>query len=191
MELQATSRWRREALSLFLLDEADVGETYVQWLNDPRVNRFLEVRFAPQTLDSTRDFVRSCRESSHSVLWGLRAAALGGRHVGNIKLGPIDRQHGLGELGLMLGEPESWGRGLARTAIDMVCEIGTHELGLRKFTAGCYAKNIGSERAFLAAGFHVEARRPAHFLLDGQLEDLVLLARFAFDPAAAAASRPA
>ena len=191
MELQATSRWQRPALSFFLLEEGDVGPAYVDWLNDPRVNRFLEIRFSPQTLESTRAFVRSCRQSSHSVLWGLRATALGGRHIGNIKLGPIDRQHGLGEIGLMLGEPESWGRGLARTAIDMVCEIGTHELGLRKFTAGCCAGNLGSERAFLAAGFSVEARRPAHLLLDGQPEDLVLLARFATDRAARSAASPA
>jgi RimJ/RimL family protein N-acetyltransferase len=50
-------------------------------------------------------------------------------------------------------------------------------LGIRKLTAGCYASNIGSAKAFLRAGFHIEARRPAHFILDGRPEDLVLLAR--------------
>jgi hypothetical protein len=32
-------------------------------------------------------------------------------------------------------------------------------------------------RAFIKAGFVVEGRRAAHFILDGRPEDLVLLAR--------------
>ena len=50
---------------------------------------------------------------------------------------------------------------------------------LRKLTAGCYADNKGSRIAFERAGFAVEAVRRAHFVSDGRLEDLVLLARFA------------
>jgi RimJ/RimL family protein N-acetyltransferase len=59
-----------------------------------------------------------------------------------------------------------------------MANIACEELGLRKLTAGCYASNVGSVRAFCKAGFAVEGCRKAHFMLDGRTEDLLLLARF-------------
>jgi RimJ/RimL family protein N-acetyltransferase len=176
MQLEPTSRWRSESIELFVLREEHVGADYVRWLGDPRVNRYLESRFASHTVDSTCAFVRACLDSQANLLLGIRDLALGARHVGNIKIGPIDLHHGLGEVGLLIGEPQSWGRGLASGAITMVCDIAGDQLGLRKLTAGCYASNIGSEKAFVRAGFEVEGRRRAHFLLDGVPEDLVLMA---------------
>ncbi len=78
----------------------------------------------------------------------------------------------------MIGDREAWGRGIGSEAIRVMVDIARDELGLRKLTAGCYASNVGSSRAFEKAGFHVEGRRAGHFLLDGRPEDLVLMARF-------------
>jgi [ribosomal protein S5]-alanine N-acetyltransferase len=178
MDLSPNDHWQRGDVALFLLEEVHVDEAYLRWLNDPRVHRYLESRFMRHTKDSTRAFVSSARADPNTLMLGIRSRALHGQHVGNIKLGPIDRQHGLGEIGLMVGEPAAWGRGIGRTAIDLLCSIARTQLGLRKLTAGCYASNAGSQKAFVAAGFEVEARRPRHFLLDGQPEDLVLLARW-------------
>jgi [ribosomal protein S5]-alanine N-acetyltransferase len=173
-----TSSWRNDKVELMLLDESHVSPAYVDWLNDPEVNRFLESRFARHTLESTQGFVRDCRASGHSLLLGIRSLALGGRHVGNIKVGPIDRHHGLGEVGIMIGDRTAWGQGIARAAISAMGEIARDELALRKITGGCYASNVGSQRAFIRAGFEVEAVRPRHFILDGRECDLVLMARY-------------
>ena len=176
MELPETAHWRRPPVSLFLLDEASVGPDYVGWLNDPEVNRHLESRFAHQTEAGTRAFVRTMLERPDTLFLGIRDDRTG-LHVGNIKLGPIDRNHGLGEIGLMIGRREAWGRGIGAAAIAAVADIAKHQLGLRKVTAGCYAENVGSRKAFEKAGFGVEGTRPAHFILDGRPEDLVLLGR--------------
>jgi RimJ/RimL family protein N-acetyltransferase len=178
MELAPSDAWRRPMIELFLLTEAAVNDDYVRWLNDPRINRFLESRYVTHTLEGTREFVRGCLACPNTLFLGIRSVELGGRHVGNIELGPIDRRHGLGEIGLLVGEPQASGRGIGSEAIAAICDIAGSELGLRKITAGCYASNGGSERAFMKAGFKVEGRRRAHFILDGQPEDLVLMARW-------------
>ena len=36
-------------LSLRALEHSDLNSTYLAWLNDPAVNRYLETRFLPQT----------------------------------------------------------------------------------------------------------------------------------------------
>lgn len=178
MELASQPFWQRDELSLFLLDESDVSEAYVAWLNDAKTNHFLESRFAQHSVQSTRQFVRAARASPDTLMLGIRSPGTGGEHVGNIKLGPIDTRHGLGEIGLLIGAPSAWGRGFGRTSISILCDIAARQLGLRKLTAGCYASNIGSQKAFAAAGFALEGRRERHFLLDSRPEDLVLMAKW-------------
>jgi ribosomal-protein-alanine N-acetyltransferase len=51
------------------------------------------------------------------------------------------------------------------------------ELKLAKATAGAYESNIGSIRAFEKAGFTIESVRPAHCLVNGVREGLVLMGR--------------
>jgi RimJ/RimL family protein N-acetyltransferase len=176
MRLTRTAAWDGNRVELFQLLPEHVGSHYVDWLNDPAVNRYLECRFTPQDQASVERFVAAQLESPVSVLFGIRSRAVG-RHVGNIKLGPIDRHHGLGEIGLMVGDRDAWGMGIGSDAIACVARIAAVDLGVRKLTAGCYASNVGSAKAFFKAGFYEEARRPAHVILEGRPEDLVLLAR--------------
>lgn len=173
---EATPRWCGVGVELFLLAPEHVTDVYVGWLNDSQINCYLESRFAVADLDSTRRFVANALASATTLFLGIRSRS-SGRHIGNIKLGPIDHHHGLGEIGVMVGDRASWGQGAASEAISLMTSIAREELGLRKLTAGCYASNVGSLQAFCRAGFQVEGRRVAHFILDGQPEDLILLAR--------------
>jgi len=177
MILPRSSALGGEKVNLFQLLPEHANPRYVGWLNDPVVNRYLESRFVPQNRESVERFIVAQLESPSSVLFGIHSQVLD-RHVGNIKLGPIDRHHGLGEIGLMIGDRDAWGMGIGSDAISCLARLAASDLRLRKLTAGCYASNIGSAKAFLKAGFYEEARRPAHFMLEGQAEDLVLLVKF-------------
>lgn len=176
MRLEPTALWADERVGLFLLTPDLVTDAYVGWLGDPEVNRYLESRFAVQDRASVEAFVTNLLASDTNLFLGICDRDLD-LHVGNIKLGPIDRRHGLGEIGIMIGDRRAWGRGVGGRAIALVADIAREELGLRKLTAGCYARNVGSAKAFEKASFVVECVRPAHFLLDGEPEDLVLMAR--------------
>jgi RimJ/RimL family protein N-acetyltransferase len=176
MQLQPTFPWRTERVELFVLEPAHVSDAYVGWLADPRVNRYLESRFQQHDRASTVRYVEQMLANPLVLMLGIRSLELE-RHVGNIKIGPIDPRHGLGEVGIMIGDSSAWGRGIASDAIAVLARIAFTQLGLRKLTAGCYRSNAASARAFCKAGFHHEATRPRHLLLDGQPEDLILLAR--------------
>lgn len=165
-----------DAGSLFLLTPEHVTDQYVAWLNAPEINQYLESRFATHTVESTRAFVASVLASPNNLFLGIKSRELG-RHVGNIKLGPIDSHHETGDIGILIGDKAAWGRGIATAAIEAVCGITATHLKLRKLTAGCYASNVGSRKAFEKSGFRIEGTRPAQFLLDGKAEDLVLMGR--------------
>lgn len=176
MNIDIQQHGRSAAASLFVLMPEHVTEQYVAWLNDPEVNQYLESRFARHTLDTTREYVAGTLASPVNLFLGIRSVALG-KHVGNIKLGPINEHYATAEIGIMIGDKQAWGRGIATAAIDMVSNIALNDLGLRKVTAGCYESNVGSKRAFERAGFVVEGRRAAQVLVEGKPEGLILMGR--------------
>jgi [ribosomal protein S5]-alanine N-acetyltransferase len=163
-------------ISLFLLKPDHVTFEYVSWLNDPQVNQYLECRFIKHTVESTRNFVETALESPNYLFFGIKSH-LSNQHVGNIKIGPIDNNHGLGEIGIMIGDKKAWGKGIGSLAINMVTEIARSQLLLRKATAGCYVSNIASQRVFKKNGFLIDAMRKQHFLLNGKPEDAVFMTK--------------
>ena len=83
--------------------------------------------------------------------------------------------HGVGDVSLLIGERGEWGRGYAAEAIARLARHAFEDLRVAKLSASLYAANVGSERAFLKAGFQREGLRRAHYDLDGARSDIVEL----------------
>ena len=164
-------------LKLASLSSRHAAGRYLKWMNDPEAVRFLESRDRRFDRVDLEAYIDDCNKNPSVILLGMFDRH-DESHVGNIKLGPVDSRHRRGDIGLIVGDKTKWGRGFAREAIAAVAEYAFSDLDLAKLTAGCYASNVGSIRAFLAAGWHEEARRKRHVLFNGNWEDVVLLARF-------------
>jgi RimJ/RimL family protein N-acetyltransferase len=167
---------RIEARRLYLrpLSVADCGERYLGWLLDPEVNRYLETRFAPQSIEAIAAFVKSINARDDEHLFGI-VLKQGEQHIGNIKVGPVNRHHRLADISLFIGERGCWGQGYAAEAIAAMSRHAFEKLGVRKLSAGMYAPNVGSTKTFLKAGYREESRRPGHYLLDGKPCDILEL----------------
>jgi len=171
-------------LRLRLVQQADVGDRYIGWLNDPIVNRFLETRFTIQTADGVRDFVCKMIDSPADWLFAMeRLDGLAARHIGNLRLGPIRREHASASVSLFIGDRASWGQGFGTLAISMVRDFAFDRLELERLSAGAYAQNAGSIQAFLAAGFQIEGRRRGHVRAEQGLRmDVVEMGMLSTDP---------
>lgn len=166
-----------DRLILRTLINQDINERYLAWLSDFEVIRHLEIRFSsPGNLEDLGNFIKMVNESSDTLMLGI-FLGLDGRHIGNIKLGPINSYHATGDIGLLIGERSEWGKGYASDAIKMLSNFAFAELGLIKLTAGCYSSNDGSRRAFLKSGFFEEGRRVAQYIVDDHREDAVLMGK--------------
>ncbi len=155
-------------LLLRSLTEADAREHYLAWMRDPEVLRYLEARLCHHSLESLRSFIEGCNRSATDLLLGI--CVKDGRHIGNIKLGPINDYHRHAAIGLLVGEKDCWGQGYAGEAIARLSRYAFEALGLEKLYAGCYASNLGSVRAFHNAGYAEEARQKGMWLCDGRRE---------------------
>ncbi|NQU59157.1 MAG: GNAT family N-acetyltransferase [Rhodospirillales bacterium] len=167
---------RLNSPELFLrpLTKDDASQTYVDWLNNPAINRFLETRFEVQSLESVRTFIEAINKRDDEHLFGIFLSETG-RHVGTIKVGPIKPHHRVADVSLFIGEKDCWGQGLATNAIRLITGYAFKELGLSKLSASMYAPNIGSLAAFIKAGFRKEGLRRKYLLLDGEDCDMIEL----------------
>ncbi len=154
----------------------DASDTYANWMNDPDVNRYAEFRFTRHTPESIRQYIEAVTRSDTSLFLAI-IDTQEERHIGNIKLGNIEHQHGVADVGIIIGEKSYWGRGFGTEAIDLLAGYAFATLGLRKLTAGFYATNTGSIRAFEKAGFTAEGVMKAQYISDGKVIDGVLLGR--------------
>lgn len=135
---------------------SDCTNRYVEWLNDPDVNRYLETRWHEQNLSTIKDFVRSQLDNNHSYLFAIVKRDTD-KHIGNIKIGPINPYHHHADISYFIGEKNFWGRGLATQSIQLVCKFGFEDLNLHRIEAGAYSSAIGSWKALERNGFKREA----------------------------------
>ena len=168
---------RGDRVLLRELTEADVTVSYVRWMNDAEIVRYLESRYTTHTAEDILEYVRGVRADPNSLMWAICAAETG-EHVGNIKLGPVDWIHRRGDIGLMIGERSVWGQGYAMEAISLLSEYAFSDLRLHKLIAGMYEENLGSRKAFEKAGFGLEGMRRSHFWTGDGYTDAFEMTRF-------------
>ena len=142
---------------------ADANGNYFQWMQDPEILQFLESRFQKHSLLNIQNFIESQLKNPVVFFNGIFLNDTD-RHIGNIKLGPIDAHHHLGDIGIIIGEKDCWGKGFATEAIALIRDFAFQQLNLHKLTAGCYSNNMASANAFIKVGFQIEGKRKAQYL---------------------------
>ena len=98
----------------------DVTEFYVEWLNNPNTNRFLEVRHYKHTINSVRKFVLEMQNSKNDYLFGIFLRNK--THIGNIKIGPILRLHRTAQIGYIIGDKRFWNKNVGTIVIKKIKE---------------------------------------------------------------------
>lgn len=154
--------------------QADVNERYCCWMNDNEVTQFMESRFTPQSHETIKNFIESILGSPNYVFLAIIVKD-GEQHIGNIKVGPIDWNHSRADVGILIGEKSAWGKGYATEAIKLIVKCCFEDLKLHKLTAGAYASNKGSIRAFTKAGFKQEGILMEHYIIKNIYENKVCL----------------
>jgi RimJ/RimL family protein N-acetyltransferase len=171
-------------LLLRSLDVSAARGPYAAWMRDARVTRYLEARFSPPDEAALEAYIGRMNASADDLLLGLFLRAEPRRHIGNVKLGPVDRRHRSAPIGIAIGAMDLWGKGLASQAVSALADHAFEALGLERLEAGVYAPNEGSRRAFERAGFVLEGRRRGARLCEGVRTDELVMGRLRAQPPA-------
>jgi len=158
---------------LRLVELRDCSDRYLGWLLDPQVNRFLETRFVQQTASSVEEFVTRMRSSPDDYLFAI-VQADSDTHVGNLKLGPVNRIHGHADISYFIGERNAWSKGIATEAITIATRFAFERLGLHRVQAVVYADNRASSSALERAGYSLEGTCREKVVVDDRRSDQLI-----------------
>lgn len=158
----------------------DADGNYFNWMNDTEVTQFLESRFFPVTHDELKKYIQKTNSTPNTLFLAINTRS-DNRHIGNLKLSPINWFHRIAEMGGMIGEKDCWGRGYATEAFKLIADLAFEKMNLRKVTSGCYANNMGSAKALLRAGYVQEGIRPKHNFFNGEYVDAILFGKIRMD----------
>ncbi len=152
-------------------------ERYVSWLNDPATVRFSQQRNRRHSLESCRQYAAGFVESPN-FFWAI-LAPIGDelRHVGTMT-GYVNAQDGVGDVGILVGDPATRGRGVATAAWLLAAEFLLVTQGLRKMTAGTLGVNEPMIRLMRRVGMRDDGRRVAHVQWESRPVDVVYAAFF-------------
>ena len=148
---------------LRILKPEDVSQNYLNWLNDKEVIKYLESRFIENNIRNLKKNIREKYESKSELFFGIFHEK---SHIGNIKLGPINFQHKISEIGCLIGEKKYWGKGVMTAAIKCITNFSFNTLRLEKLTSGCYSNNTNSIKLFLKCGFNIEGTRKKQVIFE-------------------------
>jgi RimJ/RimL family protein N-acetyltransferase len=135
----------------FRPDDADAVH---RWFNDDRVTADLVGSRDEFTLEDARGWVERARDTSRDRKWAI---AIDGSDaaVGFVALFGLGRDVGP-ELAVLVGEPEAWGKGVAREAERQACVHAFRELGAHRIHAEIPATNEAAQKVVTHLGFRQE-----------------------------------
>lgn len=152
------------------LERADLNERYLSWLNDPEVTRYMETGTFPTSSEDLENYYRSLSGSKNDVILAI-ADKDSGRHIGNVKLGPIHWVHRSATFGILIGEKEFWGKGVGLEATRLTVEYGFYRLNLHRIDLGVFAEHETAVRCYKKAGFKIEGRLRENLFQGGEYKD--------------------
>lgn len=170
MSQTITIKIETECLILKNLKFNNVSQDYVDWLNDPEVNKYLSCANTHQTKESCQAYVQSYQQRDDAALIGIFLKD-NGLHIGNLTLSTIDWHNKAVAIGISIGRKECMGKGFAREALTAIVKYCFEQLGLRRLYAGINVRNIRSLNLYIKCGFTVEKLLPESSNINGELQD--------------------
>ena len=157
------------------MDLSFASDAYVSWLNDPEVNEYLEVP-KENSLEDLKQYLKSTIDAK--ILFWAIVKKEDGKHIGNIKIDPINKKHGYGEYGILMGDKSEWGKGFAKEASQTIINFCFNTLSLRKVNLGVVAGNDAAVNLYKKLDFITEGVYKHHVKVGNNYCDVIRMAIF-------------
>ena len=150
----------------------DVSKSYVKWMGDYEIHKYTSQKYEKSTFKSVAKYVREKKNLKNEFLYGIFLRK-NKKHIGNIKLGPINCVHKNANISYFIGDKNYWGKGYATLAIEEVIKIAKKK-GLKKLQAYYHELNSASEKVLKKNKFKFKSTQKSNTIFYDYLTDLVL-----------------
>ena len=136
------------------LCDDDVNERYLYWLRDTAAKEYIEYAKEKRQIEELITYVQEKNDSETAIFMGIFTLQ-NNIHIGNIKYEPIDLDNNIAEMGILVGDNNWRGKGVAPEVIKGTGNWLSKNLGIETITLGVSKENTNALRAYEKIGFKV------------------------------------
>ena len=133
---------------------SDDAEAVHRWFNDERVTADLVGSRDSFTLEDAAGWVERAIDASRDRKWAITIDGSDAA-VGFVALFGLARETGP-ELAVLVGDPDAWGKGVAREAERQACNAAFGEYRVHRVHAEIPATNVPAQKVVTSLGFQRE-----------------------------------
>lgn len=137
------------------LTPAHVTPRYCAWLDDKTISEYVEAAKSDHGMESLRAYIKRRQQRDDVLFLGIFTSN-GHEHIGNIKYEPVDIAHGYAVMGMLIGEREWRGKGVAEEVIRHSVAWLHQTWGIKEIVLGVAPDNVAAMNAYEKAGFRKE-----------------------------------
>lgn len=152
---------------------------YHAWLRDLDVVKTIGrlEYLLPIEFNEIKDYVDNLLHSKNDYFFAIYYKE-NNEFIGTQRIGHIDWRLRTADIGIMIGNKDYWGKGIAKDAVSIACKYAFKVLGLRKLTGGTAVSNPAMCKCFERLGFKLEGRLRKKLLIEGKYVDHMLYGVF-------------
>ena len=132
--------------------EKDI-KLWQKWDTDRDVQAHMpEPKNEPVSVDKQLSYIKECEDDEEGYYWSISSNKTN-KVIGTVALTDIDTYHKTAEMGIMIGNKNYWGKGVATEVCKCLTEYALQDLKIRRITAEVEIDNIGMKTALERSGF--------------------------------------
>jgi len=169
---QPTPMIRGERIYLRPAERSDLA-TFVRWLTDAEVSRYLSFRAPLSQAMEEKWFEGMVERQGKSDYHFVICLINGDRPIGTAGLHGLDLENGNAEFGISIGEKSEWNRGYGTDTLNAICDFGFGALRLERIELNVFEDNARAIRSYEKAGFRHEGRLRRAWFAEGHHGDVL------------------
>lgn len=122
------------------------------WDMDPEIQAHMpEPKNEPQDISAQYEYIKECENDEDGYYWSIDAKD--GTTIGTVSLFEINPHHKTADLGIVIGDKEYWGKGVATEVINTVKEYAFNTLVIERISAEVEEENLPMKKVFEKTSF--------------------------------------
>ncbi len=128
------------------------AELWQKWDIDPEVQAFMPEPFNEvQDIEEQYKYIEECEADEEGCYWSIETK--NGTTIGTVALTEINEYHKIANLGIVIGDKNHWGKGVATEVITAIVAHAFEQLHLCRISAEVEEGNVGMIKVFKKVGF--------------------------------------
>jgi len=140
------------------LTVADVSDRYARWLSDQATSQHIISAASILDVAGLRQYVMD-RSGREDVLFLGIFEKTSELHIGNIKYEPVDSELGYATMGILIGEPDWRGKGVAAEVLCASAQWLRQHRNISQIVLGVSRTNTAAIQAYKKTGFIEESTK--------------------------------